>query len=198
MVVYSGCHRQVPFAELSFGAASKQYSDKRANGGSGAKEDFALGYTAMWKFVLTLLGLLYILSPFDILPDWFIGWGWLDDGVIAILLGRFLLERFRNSGTANPSARTGNNSTESERTRSGYSHKGEGQDPQASAKQDPYQVLAVTPDASEDEIKKAYLRLANQYHPDKVMHLGKEFRALAEVKFKEIQQAYEELKKHSA
>jgi len=44
-----------------------------------------------------------------------------------------------------------------------------------------------------DEIKSAYRKLAAQYHPDKVNHLGDEFKTLAEKKFKEIQEAYEEL-----
>ena len=33
--------------------------------------------------------------------------------------------------------------------------------------QDPYKVLGVSPDASDDEIKQAYRRLANQYHQDR-------------------------------
>jgi len=51
----------------------------------------------------------------------------------------------------------------------------------------------VSESASLDEIKAAYRRLAGQYHPDKVLHLGEEFRVLAEAKFKEIQRAYDEL-----
>lgn len=50
---------------------------------------------------------------------------------------------------------------------------------------DPYQVLGVSADASDDEIKKAYRRLAKQYHPD----VNKA--ANAEEKFKQIQNAYE-------
>ena len=59
---------------------------------------------------------------------------------------------------------------------------------------DPYNVLNVTKNASQEEIKKAYRKLANQYHPDKVAHLGKEFQDLAEERFKEIQEAYQRLK----
>jgi len=55
-------------------------------------------------------------------------------------------------------------------------------------------VLGLQKDASSKEIKQAYLRLANQYHPDKVLHLGEEFKNLAEIRFKEIQGAYQELK----
>ena len=58
---------------------------------------------------------------------------------------------------------------------------------------DPYEILGVPRKASLDEIKSAYRKLAAQYHPDKVNHLGDEFKTLAEKKFKEIRKAYEEL-----
>ena len=57
-----------------------------------------------------------------------------------------------------------------------------------------HEVLGVEPGADQEEIKKAYRALVNKYHPDKVAHLGDEFRKLAEIRFKEIQQAYQELK----
>jgi DnaJ-class molecular chaperone len=54
-------------------------------------------------------------------------------------------------------------------------------------------VLGLEPGAEAAEIRAAYRRLAAQYHPDKVAHLGAEFQRLAEQKFKTIQAAYEQL-----
>ena len=60
---------------------------------------------------------------------------------------------------------------------------------------DPYEILGIDQSASQEEIKHAYRQLAGKYHPDKVTHLGEEFRALAEKRFKDIQRAYSELVK---
>lgn len=56
---------------------------------------------------------------------------------------------------------------------------------------DPYQVLGVSPTASDDEVKKAYRTLCKKYHPD--ANVGKPDAAQAEKKFMEVQQAYEEI-----
>ena len=57
---------------------------------------------------------------------------------------------------------------------------------------DPYKVLGVAPDASEDEIKKAYRALARKYHPDK--YQDSDLADLASEKMKEINAAYEQIK----
>lgn len=58
-----------------------------------------------------------------------------------------------------------------------------------------YKILETTPDANEEEIKKAYRKMATKYHPDKVSHLGEEFQKAAKEKFQEVQAAYEHIKK---
>lgn len=58
-----------------------------------------------------------------------------------------------------------------------------------------FKILETTPDANEEEIKKAYRKMATKYHPDKVSHLGEEFQAAAKEKFQRVQAAYEQIKK---
>lgn len=57
----------------------------------------------------------------------------------------------------------------------------------------PYQVLGISPTASDEEIKKAYRNLSRKYHPD--ANVNNPNRAQAEEKFKEVQQAYDQIMK---
>ena len=54
-----------------------------------------------------------------------------------------------------------------------------------------YRVLEITPDATDEEVKKAYRQMAVKYHPDKVATLGEDVQKAAEEKFKAVSQAYE-------
>jgi DnaJ like chaperone protein len=58
-----------------------------------------------------------------------------------------------------------------------------------------YKILEIEPGATNEEVKKAYRRMAMKYHPDKVSHLGEEFRKTADEKFKAVNEAYERIKK---
>ena len=58
-----------------------------------------------------------------------------------------------------------------------------------------YAVLEITPDASDEEVKRAYKRLALQHHPDRVAALGDDVRKAAERKFQEIGEAKEKIYK---
>ena len=58
-----------------------------------------------------------------------------------------------------------------------------------------YAVLGLQPGADFVTIKKTYRKLSMQYHPDKVAHLGDEFKRVAEEKMKEINAAYDFFKK---
>ena len=57
----------------------------------------------------------------------------------------------------------------------------------------PYMILGLRPGASPREVKRAFLRLARRYHPDKAHHLGPEHVRHAEERFKELLAAYEKL-----
>jgi DnaJ like chaperone protein len=58
-----------------------------------------------------------------------------------------------------------------------------------------YKILEITPDANDEELKKAYRRMAMKYHPDKVAHLGQDVQKAANTKFQELIAAYEKIKK---
>lgn len=55
----------------------------------------------------------------------------------------------------------------------------------------PYEILGISPNATEEEIKKAYHQLSKKYHPDS--YANNPLSELAEEKFKEIQEAYKQI-----
>lgn len=57
----------------------------------------------------------------------------------------------------------------------------------------PYDILGVSPSATDEEIKKAYRTLSRKYHPD--ANVGKPGEKASEEKFKQIQQAYAQIVK---
>lgn len=151
----------------------------------------------MIRILLTILGVCYALSPYDLLPDFFVGWGWLDDLIILGLLWRYfyspMRKRYQYARAYQKRQRFSRNGHEEGFSENSTSGSGAQSGREANSK-DPWSVLGIGKDASPEEIKRAYRQLAFKYHPDKMVHLGEEFRELAENRFKEIQRAYQELR----
>jgi hypothetical protein len=165
----------------------------------------------MLKIISTILAVLYAIWPFDLIPNYLIGIGWIDDILILALVWYYFFsnrpksinnfQQFKQQYDYFQHRKYGNqqqnNTGNYEKQKQGYEYQKryEYQRPgTGNQKKDPYTVLGVGRNASVDEIKKAYRRLVNTYHPDKVLHMGEEFQKLAEIKFKEIQEAYQQLK----
>jgi hypothetical protein len=134
-----------------------------------------------------VLGLLYLVSPIDAIPDLLPGVGWLDDLLILALVAWTVMGQ-----------RRGRSPWDVLRDRLG-GPRGRPSGPRPEeltadfSQMDPYALLEVSPDASAEEIKSAYRRAVARYHPDKVTHLGPEFQDLAHKKLLAIQKAYETL-----
>ena len=58
-----------------------------------------------------------------------------------------------------------------------------------------YKILEIQKTATDDEVKKAYRKMAKKYHPDKVITENKAIKRGAEEKFKQVQKAYEQIQK---
>jgi len=127
------------------------------------------------KFLPWLIGLIYVLSPIDILPDYLLGPGFLDDLAVLGLIWWYTTRSTKQAYTRQRASR----------------NSGEDQKSPKEETDDPYEILGLKRDATKKEIKEAFKRLASQYHPDKVQHLGKEFQELAHKKFVRIKRAYE-------
>ncbi len=156
---------------------------------------FRIIIVAMWTVILIILALIYALNPFDILPDVIVGWGWLDDIVILGLLWRYLLTQKKKREAAKKYYQNHRQTRDNSQTNTNGGQRSRSDSGDSAGVWDPYQILGINRNASQEDIKRAYRQLAGKYHPDKVEHLGEEFRALADRRFKEIQQAYQELKR---
>jgi uncharacterized membrane protein YkvA (DUF1232 family) len=132
------------------------------------------------RFWPLLLGLLYLASPVDAIPDTLVGLGWADD-LVLLLLVYYFMKRVLPGGYGQNRSRASRGPQQGEA------------DPAEEAEKDPYQILGVSRNASQQEIKSAFRKQAQRYHPDRVSHLGEEFQQLAKEKFQEIQKAYEML-----
>ncbi len=142
--------------------------------------------------ILVIIGAaLYTILPFDLLPDYILGWGWIDDLAILYMAWRYYRRLKQQRAAGRPGTGPG-----PEPGAGGSSGDGQfqGRGAENIRSKSPYEVLELSPGASPEEIKAAYRRLAGKYHPDKVQHLGEDFQKLAEARFKDIQWAYDELR----
>ncbi len=153
----------------------------------------------MLRIIATILAIVYTIWPFDLIPDLIAGLGWIDDILVLALVWYYFYSNWAKSSGA--FRKYGQQDDYYQRQQNGNRHQGSAgnreqqqQPGTGGAEKDPYKVLGVEKNASDEEIKKAYRRLVNIYHPDKVSHMGKEFQELSETKFKEIQEAYQQLK----
>jgi DnaJ like chaperone protein len=60
---------------------------------------------------------------------------------------------------------------------------------------DCYKILEIDTSVSDDEVKKAYRRMAMKYHPDKVSTMGEDVKRAAHEKFQKLNEAYEKIKR---
>ena len=140
------------------------------------------------RYLPWLLAFLYFVVPHDVVPDFMVGPGWLDD-LAVFALAWWWAARLRKIYQARGGSWTHGQSQ-------GRSSDGRRQTRHADYENDdPYKILGVKQGASREDIKSAYKKLAAQYHPDKVQHLGKEFQEMAHEKFVAIQKAYDTLTK---
>ena len=137
---------------------------------------------------LIVAAVLYLLFPRDLIPDFMgRGLGLIDDLAVMAGLTWFYRKRLREFAARSAREPAGDDEQQ-ERSRRG---------PTASVPPedvpDPYATLGVPRSASQEAIQTAYRVRMNEYHPDKVAHLGEELQQLAHRKALEIQRAYEQL-----
>jgi len=128
------------------------------------------------KIFLLVVGLLYFLFPHDLIRDFIPVLGYFDD--LALILWILYVLRQKQ--------------LRSKKFRHEYSKNNQPGDENL---KNPYEILGISKNSSDEDVKKAYKELVSKYHPDRVEHLGEDFKKIAHEKFVEIKNAYEEIKK---
>lgn len=135
---------------------------------------------ASLSLFLVLLAVIYLLFPFDLIRDFIPFIGYLDDILLIVWIIYLINKRkhfyFRQQNKYEQGNSYNNCS-------GGFEEK----------IKDPYEILGVSKNCVKSEVKKAYRDLASKYHPDKVAHLGDDFKEYANQKFIEINNAYEKI-----
>ena len=80
----------------------------------------------------------------------------------------------------------------------GYTGGSRSESRSGSYSKDPYRVLGIDSSATDDEVKKAYRRMAMKYHPDRVAGMSEEMQRNAAEQMKEINEAYDVIKQRRA
>jgi hypothetical protein len=117
-----------------------------------------------------VLALVYFVWPVDLIPDIFGPFGRIDDLLVFLFVAWQAYQYKRKAENRAPNA-----------------------DADKSRAQDPYELFGITPSATRDEIESRYRELAQQYHPDKVSHLGEDLQKVAHEKMLQITEAYRKL-----
>ncbi len=132
---------------------------------------------------LIAIAVLYLVFPRDLVFDFLgRGLGLIDDLLVMVLLAWFYRRHLRGMAARETQEGEGRERD----ARSSRVHP-------AASWFDAYEVLGIPASASAETIRSAYKARMNEYHPDKVAHLGRELQELAHRKTLEIQQAYQEL-----
>ena len=123
------------------------------------------------------------------------GWCGVDSGTFETL--KFLFVGFFSHGNTYSGSGSSGTGGYSGRSGGGYYDQSGGstRTPQSGPSLDDcYKILGVSPNATDEEVKKAYREAAMKHHPDKVSHLGEDMRKKAEETFAKVNQAYDKIK----
>lgn len=146
------------------------------------------------QLLLIAAAIFYLILPYDLIPDFFGLAGRLDDLLMVAWLtwlyqtrGAEWIKQAAEKAQAGGAASSGSHSA----------HQAGGAGSAGATRENPvagpHSVLGIEAGASADEIREAYRERMQEYHPDKVAHLGQELQDLALEKSQEIQRAYRAL-----